>query len=369
MTPASPALPARPIYDSLQIGRGLAAAAVAAFHMTVSMSALGLGNVWGPVTSYGDLGVRFFFVLSGFIILQAHAADIGQPGRVKPYLLKRFARVYPAYWIYISAAVAGMLVVGSKEFDIGSIADVASTYLLVRFSDVHPPIGAAWTLFHEVLFYALFALLLIKRRLGLAVLAAWVVLMLAFALTPPRGNHEPMRVFAGLINLHFFAGMGAYLLTRHLSQRLAWVLLTASIAVLPFAAVLAGWLERREWSEAVIWSLVFGLLIAACCALERAAGAGWKPPRVLTLLGDASFSIYLLHTHAQTYALRLLAKLGLARALPAEAVWLLAFAISILVGIAGYYLIERPLTVWVRRRLLRRSAAERESIPVGQPAT
>ncbi|MCR2346177.1 hypothetical protein NSP34_25335, partial [Salmonella enterica] len=40
-------------------------------------------------THRGNLGVDFFFVLSGFIIVFAHYKDINQPKRAPEYLLKR----------------------------------------------------------------------------------------------------------------------------------------------------------------------------------------------------------------------------------------------------------------------------------------
>ena len=53
----------------------------------------------GGIFRAGDMGVDFFFVLSGFIILHAHWNDIGHPERILPYLKKRALRIYPAYLV------------------------------------------------------------------------------------------------------------------------------------------------------------------------------------------------------------------------------------------------------------------------------
>lgn len=53
------------------------------------------------------------------------------------------------------------------------LATWLNSYTLVRFSPDAPPIGPAWTLFHEVAFYAIFLLLLLNKKLGFCALAHW----------------------------------------------------------------------------------------------------------------------------------------------------------------------------------------------------
>lgn len=87
---------------TLQQGRGLAAMAVAAFHLSLLLGDTRYLNdaVFLKFTQRGNLGVDFFFVLSGFIIVFAHYKDINHPARVSDYLLKRFTRLFPVYWLY-----------------------------------------------------------------------------------------------------------------------------------------------------------------------------------------------------------------------------------------------------------------------------
>ena len=65
----------------LQAGRGLAAAGVAAFHLSMHMGVDRYGgvSVFTDFTRQGFRGVDFFFVLSGFIIFFAHFEDLGHP--------------------------------------------------------------------------------------------------------------------------------------------------------------------------------------------------------------------------------------------------------------------------------------------------
>jgi exopolysaccharide production protein ExoZ len=90
-------------------------------------------------------------VLSGFIILSAHAKDNGRPGSWTTYVWRRIARVYPVYWIYMATFCLLL------ALDLGQVArrprEAAawlSTFSLTRFSPDSPPLQVAWTLFHEV---------------------------------------------------------------------------------------------------------------------------------------------------------------------------------------------------------------------------
>jgi len=94
---------------SLQMARGIAALAVTLFH-TSGMFAdprYGFERPFWWLTERGDLGVDFFFVLSGFIIMLAHRADVGRPREVGNYAFKRAVRIYPMYWLFTLLIVVG----------------------------------------------------------------------------------------------------------------------------------------------------------------------------------------------------------------------------------------------------------------------
>ena len=67
--------------NTLQLGRGLAAVAVGAFHMGVIVPAN--SSVLSRLSQHGNAGVDFFFVLSGFIMMHAHSKDASNPAFLK----------------------------------------------------------------------------------------------------------------------------------------------------------------------------------------------------------------------------------------------------------------------------------------------
>jgi exopolysaccharide production protein ExoZ len=344
-------VPEQQIFNSLQVGRGIAAVAVAAFHLSSNMEILGQGPVFSEWTEYGDLGVRFFFVLSGFIILQAHHQDIGRPELLVTYLKKRFCRIYPIYWVYMSLAIIGMLLVSSRNFQLDTLPDWLSTYALIKLTDTPPPIGPAWTLFHEMLFYILFALLIFNRRLGQVAFAGWFLLIAYFSGQWLNGNHAAVSVVFGAINVHFFAGMGAYWARPRLTRVTALVALSAGVCIAVFTASLGSDLNYHWSIVAVLWSVSFGMIISACCALEQLLQVR-KMPGLLILLGDASYSVYLLHIHVQTYTLRIAMKLGITNSVPPAIIYPFVLVISVAAGCLAYQYLERPLFRLARKHII-----------------
>lgn len=160
---------------SLQQGRGLAAMAVVAFHLSLLLGSSRYLNdaVFLNFTHRGNLGVDFFFVLSGFIIVFAHHKDINQPERAPEYLLKRFTRLFPVYWLY-TAIFCGLVALGFGSASIvpENFSNWVSTIFLIRLDSFELPITPAWTLIHELAFYLIFATLILNRTFGIIILAA-----------------------------------------------------------------------------------------------------------------------------------------------------------------------------------------------------
>lgn len=335
----------KPQIHSLQVFRGLAALAVVAHHAAVSTETFveTMPAFISSLFTYGLLGVDFFFVLSGFIIMYAHMDDERNTAALKRYAFKRMARIYPAYLpvglglIALYAALPGLSAAGGRDYSL------ISSLLLVPADDP-PALSVAWTLVHELMFYGVFLLFFISRRWLVAGLVTWALVILWInQWSVPTGW---LRYPLSLLNIEFMFGVGAAWLVR--SRAFSGCSTAAGLlgSTMVFSAL---WLMPPEKNMyfRLILTIGLALLIVSFATREQVAFFRW--PAYLLSLGNASFSIYLIHNPLLSITQRVAGQLELAW--PAAMAW--AMALSVLAGWIYYQIIERPALRFFQNRLHR----------------
>lgn len=323
----------------LQVYRGFAALLVVLFHAS-AVSQLYFGT--SPVLSkfaFGWSGVQFFFVLSGFIIYHVHGSEIGRALQLPRYARKRLIRIYPLYIaITLSLTPFWLWVPSFGESYHKEVSALAFSLLLIP--QAHPPhLDVAWTLTHEMLFYAVFAVLIASKRLGSALVIIWVAAVAVAAAVGSRLAY-PWSFFFSINNLLFGVGM----LTAKAADYFPWKDSLWWLALWAAAFVVTGAVMVDTPSTPAI--LMFGffsfalLLQSKSERLNKLAGR-WP---LLKLLGDASYAIYLVHVPALSLGCKLLGQV------PALLAFGLLVPISVTTGILVHLYLERPLL----RRLTKR---------------
>jgi exopolysaccharide production protein ExoZ len=328
-----------PIFESLQAGRGLAAIMVVLYH---TEGILSLSKYWHSTTRYfhfGASGVSFFFVLSGIVILHAHRADLGEPGQLPLYWWKRARRIYPIYWVVLFAIMPVYFVFPSLGAGFERTPSViAGSLLLIPIVRMETIVPVAWTLFHEVMFYLTFSVLLWRKTAGIMIMAIWMLASIWSVFFPPVGA-----VLASYISpLHLLFGLG---------MMIAVVVRRSSVSGLPYILIgTSGFIifcciDDMQRSNLPSLQLAFGLCagIAATgfmlCEKQRIL----RIPSVLTFLGEASYSIYLIHYTALSISAKIVHRVWLLHPVPIWLTGVVLWVIALTSGILLHLFVEKPI--------------------------
>lgn len=334
--------------DGLQALRAVAALAVVVFHAGRYVADRVPEAAW----RWGEFGVDVFFVLSGCVMVWATRP--GTPALA--FFARRFARIAPMYWL-ATLVVAVALWRWPALFH-AAVLDPMHLAQSLAFiphynpgapEQVWPLFVPGWTLNYEMYFYLVFAATLPWiASAGWRVVAVTALLALgAVVARPYSGPAAPAwAVFLGQpLVFEFALGMGvAYVLRagRRLSVRVAvFTALAAALSVLAMATT-----EARLVSV----GLPAAALVLAMASFGRLR---YRVGRAMTRLGDASYSLYLIHPYL-VGAVWLVWQRHVPYTSPVGA-W--GFITACVVACAAAALpihrwIEQPLVRWSTRRLV-----------------
>ena len=281
----------------------------------------------------GGLGVAVFFAISGFLLYQpfVRARDEGSKLALKPYFLRRAARIIPAYW---AALIVIGLITGNDHVFTWSgfvnyfmFGEIWTTLDVSRLIDPKPydplkvsltssfsiinnnPVPVAWTLCVEVFFYLMlpaWAWLLAKLtsarrrpiRTELIVIAVVMVLSLAYKAwvisTVSEWEYESWLMIPPATIDTFMVGMALACLSVRASRH-GWPKLFAAVG-------------RRA---GVCWLLALAAY-AALCLIE--AQWQWRADRIESVAGLEARDFFATLTFAWSEARILIVALLLAPA-------------------------------------------------------
>ncbi|MER6207609.1 acyltransferase [Streptomyces sp. NPDC001642] len=285
---------------------------------------------------FGRLAVVFFLVLSGFSLAISPARHGWRTGGVGQFLRRRAWRILPPYWAALAMSLAVSLYVVPASHHGPPTGSSVLVYGLV-LQDVFfapTPNGAFWSIGVEAELYLLFPLiLLVRRRFSAAAAVACVTLpVIARGLMAPGANPvEGDNWLAPHLAPVFVAGVvgAGIVVASERVRRLPWGWF-AVLAALPVLAL--GLVQGSVWTvNHYFW---IDLAIAPAMTMLIAAVATGQPAwlvrlltaRPLRMLGDASYSLYLIHLPIVLVVIRRVAPQVVAPGLP-------TFCFTLLVGL------------------------------------
>lgn len=319
----------------------------------------------------GQLGVTFFFVLSGFVLTWTHRSG----DKARGFYGRRFARVWPLHAVTAVAAAILLLSAGESVSILAAGSVLTLTQAFVPSPSVYFALNApSWTLSCEAFFYLLFPMSFLwlsrsRRPLRLAVYTFGVIILVTvmlFVVAAPVADQfgQSRQGFLGY-TMTFFPPyrFGEFVIgiLIGLAVRNGWrcpVRLPVAVGVTTAALVVAGGslaaVQHPSGPQLASLCLIpfFALLIAAAASSDAEGHSTflWHP--ALVRLGRASFALYLVHW---------LVIYALAEVLIGFPVWiaaLIAVGASLVIADLAHSFVEAPL-----ERKLRRMIGARRSVP------
>jgi peptidoglycan/LPS O-acetylase OafA/YrhL len=350
---------------SVQALRAFAALSVAILHVLHEASPLdptGLIERWHNALPW-EAGVDLFFVISGFVMVHASVDLFGRRGSPATFMARRLIRIVPIYWtattLFLIVALATPDSVTHDDLSFGHVV-MSYVFLPSRRADgsIQPIYSLGWTLNYEMFFYVVFAACIaLPRRRALAGVALFLGAAMALhRLVPPQATalvfwtDGRMLEFLLGIAVAVIAGKGAAFPT---AIRVALALIALALLVVAHRCSVA--------SGPVITGVPVCLLLSAAVL-----GRPVRVPGALLLLGDASYSLYLVHPFAMRPIGLVWQHLHLTGPIQASVYAGTVLLLAVFGAVAVHLWFERPMSAWLRSRLpnrpLRRPALTRAAV-------
>lgn len=329
----------------IQMSRALVPLLVMLHHLSTTMMDYYGYNIWNlaflPLTG----GVYYFFSLSGFMAYYIYREKFGRKGQLSDFLINRFIRIYPLYWVVTLAFL--LLAFLFPWFATGAERDLAviltSIFLVPNPEWQDPFLIVAWSLEYTVYFYLMFSVLFMSPRfIGQALFAGWGILSLLG--------------IAGIVYIDFFLFdflFASYNLMFIAGVFCAWLILHAPIpATLGYLCIAVGligfpvtWMNAldpfMELSFEITASVSIMFLLTGLGVIDL--NKEISIPKEFHQLGNAAFAIYLVHNVVLDLFSEWMDQVGLHELLGNFAMSLLLVALMLFFGILAHFKLELPL--------------------------
>nr|WP_250808108.1 acyltransferase [Neorhizobium tomejilense] len=279
----------------LDLMRFAAALGVLFFHFLYAGAEEGVYPGIAPMSAFslGWLGVDVFFVISGLVIA------ISTEGRTAVSFAKaRFIRLFPAFFVCSALGALAWGLFSTHKIDLLVQWIVGLTFVPGAFG-FEPRLSVYWTLAIEVTFYlwvAVFITTGVWRYLNV-IMVSWLALALVnqFLFQNSSVSAIFLTNFAG----HFCAGMAIYQIVRGRATAVTPIILAAAwlcfykynLGYFNYMAAAHGFVVDQRFVPFIPLLVILSVYAAADVATVGPSVARW-----FSVLGAASYPLYLVHT-------------------------------------------------------------------------
>lgn len=318
---------------------------------------------------HGDLGVNFFFVLSGFLItfLLFTEKKVSAQISLKHFYIRRILRIWPLYFIIL---ILGFLILPNPLFDVSKLLSSISliapyaeapwyVFLLANihlayFTASSVVLAVLWSISIEEQFYLLWPLAVKKigqKAIPLFLIAVIIATYVFRYIHVDEYSIVKYHTFSVFSDLAIGCLAGYYTFFSNKFKKLFTNLprlIIALIYIILFVFIPTRNLLHNDFIKAlepVIFSLLFAGIILEQIYSEQSLFKVGKS-KALTWLGKISYGLYCYHIIAMVIVFTIIAKINLIAELTIYSFVLtsiLSLILTILIASLSYRFIEKPL--------------------------
>ncbi len=249
--------------------------------------------------NHGFLGVDIFFVLSGFVIYYSSQKYLDN-GNYLEFLKKRIIRIYPSFWVFLLLPLTVIFFIAPQFIVDQSVFEPINYLKIFVLTFDHPQISQiSWTLSFELYFYLLFFLIIFNKNFKyLIVLILILSTINLIDKTIFLDLYYQKYLFSPLL-LEFFLGVFiVYLMKKIKKNHTFWNWFLFAISILYFVAI--NYLSSNnliyitKHNRVLNFGMASFLLILSLVLIEKFNTV--KSSKVLILIGDSSYVLYLIHS-------------------------------------------------------------------------
>jgi exopolysaccharide production protein ExoZ len=339
--------------DILQILRGIAALMVVIHHTVGSLNYYHNinNNVLNALGKFGKFGVDFFFILSGFIISYATYYKYKSPNNLQNYIKNRLIRVYIPYFpIGITMYILYTYFPGFSN----NQRDISFLTTLTLLPNGNPALSVAWTLTFELFFYFVFAITFFSRKSWNYFVVIWTIVILLFNYTNLNtavfSQNAIFRVFISTYNLEFIIGYLLSLLIIIYQIKISLKQISIVIVLLFLAFLLPNFFS-------IITPYFYSNFLFSCFSflmlyiLINIYNKKVNQYSIMMFIGNASYSIYLIHNPLQMMILRMYPKIKTNGSLILSII--IVLFLSCLFGYIYYLIFEKKCVSFLKSKILK----------------
>jgi peptidoglycan/LPS O-acetylase OafA/YrhL len=320
----------------LDVLRGIAALGVVLFHYTTRYDELfGHSSQLLFDFKHGDLGVALFFIISGFVIFMT----LEKTKRSLDFLISRFARLYPAYWVAIILTFTIVSLCGLPEREASLYDAILNLTMWQQFIGVKNVDGVYWTLQVELSFYVIMFCLYKFNWLKHIdfVCIGWIALVIGHQIVSTKYNLEfPPHLQTFLLIIYaplFIIGIMFFQIKKHEFSCQKYIII--GLSLVGYHQVTN---SRFKLLIILMFVIIFYLIID-----NKLRFINLKP---LIFLGNISYPLYLVHQNIGYVIIRRMYEYNINPNVSIFVAIVTAFFLATLINLY----IEKPSISWIKNK-------------------